>query len=190
MTQSADVRVRRAVFLDRDGVINRAVVQDGRPYSPASLEELEILSDAPAALADLKGRGFLLIVVTNQPDVARGKQRRETVEQINQVLASSLGLDRILVCYHSGEDECDCRKPLPGLLLRAARDHGIDLRQSFMVGDRWRDIDAGHNAGCKTVLVDHRYQERGPTREPDARVKSLREAADWIVRSVSKGSEP
>lgn len=177
------------MFLDRDGVINRAILREGKPCSPASLEELEIPPDAPAALADLKRWGFMLIVVTNQPDVARGKQRRELVEQINQVLTSSLGLDRILVCYHSGEDGCDCRKPLPGLLFRAARDHHIDLRHSFMIGDRWRDIDAGHDAGCKTVLIDRRYGERRPTYEPDTRVKSLREAADWIIRSVSKGNK-
>ena len=123
---------RRAVFLDRDGVINRARVQNGKPYPPASVAELEIVPDAADALADLKRHGFLLIVVTNQPDVARGSQRRDTVEQIHQVLASALPLDQILVCYHSGEDRCDCRKPSPGLLIQAAREHQIDLTQSFM----------------------------------------------------------
>jgi D-glycero-D-manno-heptose 1,7-bisphosphate phosphatase len=175
------------VFLDRDGVINRARVQDGKPFPPATLEELEILPDASTALPDLKRHGFLLIVVTNQPDVARGTQRRETVEQMNLTLTSVLPIDRILVCYHSGEDGCDCRKPLPGLLLRAAREHQIDLHRSFMVGDRWRDIDAGHNAGCQTVLIDYAYKERGPAREPAARVRSLREAADWIINRLSKG---
>ena len=178
---------RRAVFLDRDGVINRARVQNGKPYPPANVAELEIVPDAADALADLKRHGFLLIVVTNQPDVARGSQRRDTVEQIHQVLASALPLDQILVCYHSGEDRCDCRKPSPGLLIQAAREHQIDLTQSLMVGDRWRDIDAGLNAGCKTVLIDYGYQEQGPLREPIKRVKSLREAADWILSWNSKG---
>jgi D-glycero-D-manno-heptose 1,7-bisphosphate phosphatase len=174
------------VFLDRDGVINRARVKNGKPYPPATLEELQIFPDAPEALADLRRLGFLLIVVTNQPDVSRGTQRRETVERVNQALASALPLDQILVCYHSGEDGCDCRKPLPGLLVQAARQHRVDLPRSFMVGDRWRDIDAGYNAGCKTVLIDYGYEERGPAQEPAARVKSLREAADWIIRSVWK----
>jgi D-sedoheptulose 7-phosphate isomerase len=180
---------RRAVFLDRDGVIDRARIQNGKPVPPATLAELEIFPDASAALADLKRHGFLLIVVTNQPDVARGTQQRETVEQINLALASALPIDQVLVCYHSGQSECDCRKPLPGLLLRAAREHQIDLLRSFMVGDRWRDIDAGHNAGCQTVLIDYAYKERSPERAATARVKSLREAADWIIESISKGAE-
>jgi D-glycero-D-manno-heptose 1,7-bisphosphate phosphatase len=177
---------RRAVFLDRDGVINRARVQNGKPFPPATLEELEIFPDAAAALADLKRHGFLLIVVTNQPDVARGTQQRETVEQINVALTSALPIDQVLVCYHTGEDKCNCRKPLPGLLFRAAREHRIDLLHSFMVGDRWRDIDAGYNAGCETVLIDYAYKEQGPAREPTARVKSLREAADWMIDRIER----
>jgi D-glycero-D-manno-heptose 1,7-bisphosphate phosphatase len=179
----------RAVFLDRDGVINRAIVRDGRPYPPATLEELEILPDASSALADLKDGGFLLLLITNQPDVARGLQRREVVGQINQVLASALPLDGVFVCYHSDNEVCDCRKPRPGLLEQAGRDRGIDLARSFVVGDRWRDIDAGHNAGCTTVLIDRDYKERAPAHQPDARVKSLREAADWILRSVPPDGE-
>ena len=177
---------QRGVFLDRDGVINRAVVRDGKPYSPATLEELEILPDAPSALADLKGRGFILLVITNQPDVGRGLQPREVVERMNQVLASSLPLDAVFVCYHSDEDACDCRKPRPGLLLRAARDWDLDLARSFVIGDRWRDIEAGHNAGCLTIWIDRDYQEPPPACPPNARVKSLREAADWILRSAAQ----
>ena len=177
----------RGVFLDRDGVINRAVVRDGKPYSPATLKELEILPDASSALADLKGCGFLLLVITNQPDVGRGLQQRDVVEGINQTLASALPLDAVLVCYHSDEDACDCRKPRPGMLLRAARDWDLDLARSFMIGDRWRDIEAGHNAGCITVLIDRDYQEVAPASPPHVRVKSLREAADWILKSVAQG---
>jgi len=174
---------RPAVFLDRDGVINRAMVREGKPYPPATLEELQILPDAAAALADLKQRGFLLLVVTNQPDVARGQQRREMVEQINRALASALPLDEVLVCYHSDHDACQCRKPQPGLFVQAAVDWEIDLARSFVIGDRWRDIDAGYNAGCMTVLIDYAYEERAPAHQPDVRVKSLREAVDWILRS-------
>jgi D-glycero-D-manno-heptose 1,7-bisphosphate phosphatase len=184
---AADPGERRAVFLDRDGVINRVRVHDGKPFPPATLEELEILPDASVALADLKRHGFLLIVVTNQPDVARGTQQRETVERINFALVCALPIDEVLVCYHSGDDECDCRKPRPGLLLRAAQEHQIDLPRSFMVGDRWRDIDAGHNAGCQTVLIDYAYKERSPAREPTTKVRSLREAADWVISRLSRG---
>jgi D-glycero-D-manno-heptose 1,7-bisphosphate phosphatase len=178
---------RRGVFLDRDGVINRAVVRDGKPHPPATVEELEILPDASSALSDLKNSGFLLLVITNQPDVGRGLQQREVVERMNQILASALPLDAVFVCYHTDDDACDCRKPRPGMLVRAAREWDLDLARSFMVGDRWRDIEAGHNAGCLTVLIDRNYQEIGPACQPDVRVKSLREAADWILRPAAQG---
>jgi D-sedoheptulose 7-phosphate isomerase len=174
---------RRAVFLDRDGVINKAILREGKPYPPSNLSELEVASDTPAALQDLKSRGFELVVITNQPDVARGSLSRDTVESINQALKTSLPLDDVFVCYHIDKDNCECRKPKPGMILEAARKHSIDLSRSFMVGDRWRDIDAGHNAGCKTILLDNSYNERTPAYPPDARVGSLREAADWIVQS-------
>jgi D-sedoheptulose 7-phosphate isomerase len=174
---------RAAVFLDRDGVINRAVVREGKPFPPSSLEELELLPDVASVLLDLRRNGFALYVVTNQPDVARGTQTRETIEAMHRKLASSLPIDGIFVCYHDDIDHCDCRKPLPGLLLEAQRKHNIDLSRSFLVGDRWRDIDAGHSAGCKTVLIDYGYRERKPSQPPEATVRSLREAADWILRS-------
>ena len=178
--------MNRAVFLDRDGVLNRAVLRGGKPYPPVSLDELEILPGVLEALAELKQRGFLLLVVTNQPDVARGRQTREGVETLHRTLAQALPVDGFFACYHDDGDGCTCRKPLPGLLLEAASLHEIDLARSFLVGDRWRDMDAGSSAGCTTLLVDYGYQERGPAQEPRARVKSLREAADWILRQDSR----
>lgn len=180
---------RRAVFLDRDGVLNRAVVRDGRPYPPATLAELEILPGAPQALGALQTAGFLLIGVTNQPDVARGAQRRETVEAMNATLLRALPLREILVCYHDDRDGCECRKPRPGLVLEAAARHGIDLASSVMVGDRWRDVEAGRRAGCATVFIDYGYAEadRGEGRA-DRVVHSVSEAADWIL-SRSQGLE-
>jgi D-sedoheptulose 7-phosphate isomerase len=181
---------RRAVFLDRDGVINRAFVRDGKPLAPPTLQELEVLPGVPEALRELKSHGYTLIVVTNQPDVGRGKQTRAGLDAMHQSLSASLPIDDILVCPHTDEDDCDCRKPLPGMLREAAQKHNIDLAASFMVGDRWRDIEAGYNAGCKTILIDYGYSERPPDRAPDLRVGSLREAADWIIRSTTKGSHP
>ncbi len=172
----------RAVFLDRDGVLNRAIVRSGKPYPPASARDLEILPGVEGILEDLKRAGFLLLVVTNQPDVGLGIQSRETVEAIHDQLRAQLPLDDIYVCYHTDSDCCDCRKPSPGLLLRAARQYGLDLPSCYMVGDRWRDIDAGHNAGCKAILVDYNYQEQKPQKQPIAIVRSLREAGDWILR--------
>jgi D-glycero-D-manno-heptose 1,7-bisphosphate phosphatase len=174
----------RAVFLDRDGVLNRAVIRGGKPYPPASLGELEIPPDVPGALAALKERGFLLLVVTNQPDVARGSQQRAVVERMHEALRAALPIDDFFVCYHDDKDICDCRKPKPGLLLQAARKYGLELRSSYLIGDRWRDIDAGQAAGCSTIWIDRGYTERGPSQAPTARVKSCLEAARWIVAEV------
>jgi len=173
----------RAVFLDRDGVLNRAMVRDGKPYPPASLAELEIVEGAAAALARLKALGFLLFVVTNQPDVARGTQTLEAVQAIHDTMRQTLPLDEFLICPHDDGDGCQCRKPAPGLVIEAQQRYGIDLSRSFLVGDRWRDIDAGHAAGCRTVWLDRNYRERGPSAPPDARVESLPDAVDWIVRN-------
>lgn len=173
--------LRRAVFLDRDGVLNRAVVRNGRPYPPASLQELEITPGTRESLLELRRRGMLLIVVTNQPDVSRGTQTVQAVNEINQALMRALPLDEVLVCFHDDQDNCACRKPRPGLLLQAATKYGLSLHNSFLVGDRPKDIDAGHAAGCATVLIDHGYTEALARAVPDARVSSLDEAVRWIA---------
>jgi D-glycero-D-manno-heptose 1,7-bisphosphate phosphatase len=170
---------RRAVFLDRDGVLNRAFVRDGQPHPPSTLAELEILPGVPEALALLRAEGFLLVVVTNQPDVARGTQTRAAVEGLHAALRERLPLDEFRVCYHDDADRCACRKPAPGLLLQAARELELDLASCFMVGDRWRDIEAGRRAGCTTVFVDHGYVEPRPV-DFHVRVASLPEASRWI----------
>ncbi|MBZ5558492.1 MAG: HAD family hydrolase [Acidobacteriia bacterium] len=175
-----DVGRRRAVFLDRDGVINRAVVRDGKPHPPTDADHVDVLPGVAAALGRLKAAGYLLIVVTNQPDVARGTQSREAVEAIHARLASELPIDDFRACYHDDRDACACRKPKPGLIIDAALAHGVDLRESVMVGDRWRDIEAGRRAGCQTVFVNHEYEERKPEK-PDAVVGALEEAATWIL---------
>jgi D-glycero-D-manno-heptose 1,7-bisphosphate phosphatase len=178
---------RRAVFLDRDGVLNAAVVLGGKPYPPPSVEATEVLPGVSTALADLKAAGFLLIVATNQPDVANGIQSRDNVEAIHRRLRAELPLDEILVCYHRDEDQCHCRKPAPGLLLEAAARYALDLSLCFMVGDRWRDVDAGSRAGCRAILLDYGYRERPPQNEPVARVSSLRQATDWILANQRHG---
>ena len=172
--------MRRAVFLDRDGVINRAIVRDGKPYPPVSLLELEILPGVHEALQQLHDANYLLIVVTNQPDVARCITKREDVEQMNDFLLSQLPIDDFKTCYHDSGDKCGCRKPLPGALLEAAQEHNIDLSKSFMVGDRWRDVEAGASAGCKTFFINYRYAEQKPD-APDFIVSSLLEAKKIIL---------
>ena len=172
--------LNRVVFLDRDGVINSAVMRNGMPYPPASVAETRIVSEAPQALARLKVAGFRLAVITNQPDVARGTQTRETVEAINAFLASELPLDHFEVCYHDEADACNCRKPKPGLIYRASQILGVDASGGFVVGDRWRDIEAGRAAGCRTVWIDRGYVEQLP-KHYDHRATSLLAAAQWIV---------
>jgi D-glycero-D-manno-heptose 1,7-bisphosphate phosphatase len=173
----------QAVFLDRDGVINRALERDCKPYPPRNLKEFEILPEVPAACAKLKQAGFLLVVVTNQPDVGRGTLKQEIVETIHAEMCRQLPIDRVEVCYHSGQgqSDCDCRKPKPGMLLRAARELGIDLAQSWMVGDRWRDIDCGHAAGCRTIFIDRGYAEE-LRQKPHFSAGNLAESADIILR--------
>lgn len=175
-----DSKRRRAVFFDRDGVINRAIVRGGKPYPPASSDDLEIPPEVGAALERLKQAGYLRIVVTNQPDVARGTQSRAAVEDMHARLSSVLPIDEFRVCYHDDADACECRKPKPGLILAAARAHNVDLHSSMMVGDRWRDVEAGKAAGCKTIFIDRGYAERRPE-NPDAVVASVPEAIEWIL---------
>lgn len=178
--------MKRAVFLDRDGVLNEPVIRDGRPYPPTTLDELKVISDARSALSRLKEAGYLLVVVTNQPDVPRGTQTREVVDAINAAIGTALPIDDFFICFHDDADGCHCRKPKPGLLIDAATKHEIDLPSSFMIGDRWRDIDAGAAAGCRTVLIEYGYRERTPEHVPDFRAESLEGAAEWILGATKQ----
>ena len=178
--------LKPGVFLDRDGVLNDAVIRDGKPYPPDSAEEVRIAADASGALQRLKAAGFPLIVVTNQPDVARGKQTAEAVEEIHRAIGRALPVDDFLSCFHDDRDGCACRKPKAGLILEGARQHGVDPAGSFLIGDRWRDIDAGRAAGCRTIWIDRGYRERGPSAPADAKVASLGEAAAWILQHLSE----
>ena len=179
--------LKRAVFLDRDGVINQPRVVDRKPYPPASVGEFILLPGVPEACRKLKAAGWLLVVATNQPDVGRGTLQREVVEAIHAHMCRQLPIDRVEVCYHPGRGapECDCRKPRPGMLLRAAQVLGIDLAQSWMVGDRWRDVDCGHAAGCRTIFIDRGYAEE-LRQKPHFSAGNLAEAADIILRESKK----
>jgi D-glycero-D-manno-heptose 1,7-bisphosphate phosphatase len=172
--------VRRAVFLDRDGVINANLERDGRPVAPTTLAEFRILPGVGDAVRRLKQHGYLVVVITNQPDVANGLTERSTVEAMHDVIRAQVGIDDIRICFHNDAAGCDCRKPKPGLILAAAAEHDIDLARSYVVGDRWRDVAAGRAAGCTTVFVDYGYRQDGPN-FPDSVVSSLPEAAAFIL---------
>ena len=177
------VEKRKAVFLDRDGVLNLSVVREGKPYPPGSFADLVVAPGVEQGCKALREAGFLLIGITNQPDVPRGITQKSTVEQINGYLTTLLSMDSIRVCYHDNADECECRKPKPGLILEAAHERGIDLAASFMVGDRWKDVEAGTRAGCSTVLIDNRYAEPNKSR-PTYTVNSFREAVEVILMNA------
>ena len=171
---------QRGVFLDRDGVLVRSQIRNGKAYAPRRLEDFMIYPQASAALQHLKQRGFVLIVVTNQPDVGNGLVPKEIVDEMNAQLFRDLPVDGLKVCFHAQTDGCDCRKPKPGMLLDAAAEFGIDLQDSYMVGDRWSDTAAGRAAGCTTVFIDRAYAETN-RESADATVSDITEAAEWIL---------
>jgi len=182
---------RRAVFLDRDGVLIETAVRNGKPYAITEAEPAIVIDGVAEACARLKAAGFLLVLVTNQPDVARGTTSIGFVERTNSALKAKLGLDDARACCHQASDQCRCRKPKPGLLIDAAAPMAIDLAASIMVGDRWSDIEAGRNAGCRTVLIECHYDEQA-AQSPDHVARSLLDAVPWIaaVSPETKGYSP
>ena len=170
----------KAIFLDRDGVINRTVVKGGRPYPPSSLAKLEIFPGVKAALKSLHKAGYLLIIVTNQPDVARGTTPKAIVDEIHKHMLAEFPIEKILCCFHDNKDNCECRKPKPGLIFVAAENYNLVLSECYMIGDRWRDIDAGLLAGCKTIFIDYGYAEKQPE-QFHYKVRSLYEASKIIL---------
>ena len=175
----------KAVFLDRDGVINANLVRNGKPVAPTDLAEFRILPGAANAVRLLKDAGFLAIVVTNQPDVRTGLTSKATMEAMHDEIRRQIPVDDFFICFHVDADNCSCRKPKPGLILDAAKKYNIDVASSYIIGDRWRDILAGQAAGCRTIFVDYGFvQDRLAT--ADQTVKSLAEAAEFILKTDYK----
>jgi D-glycero-D-manno-heptose 1,7-bisphosphate phosphatase len=179
---------RRAVFLDRDGVLNRAEVRDGKPYAPRRLEEFRLLPGTAAALRGLREARLFLVVITNQPDIANGLVGEAVVAAMHERLRKRLPIDDIKLCPHGQSAGCDCRKPKPGMLMAAARQHAIDLSASFMVGDRVSDMLAGQAAGCYTIFLQRGYEEtRRQSIEADTVAYSLPGAARLILSRLQGG---
>jgi D-glycero-D-manno-heptose 1,7-bisphosphate phosphatase len=175
---SLQVMTTRAVFLDRDGVINRPLVRNGTPYPPQNSSEFEWMDGIHQTLRTLRERGFTLLIFTNQPDVARGTQTEAQLDEFHQRILAELPIQHIYSCLHDDVAQCDCRKPKAGMLFAGRDDFGVDLSRSWVVGDRWRDIEAGRAAGCRTVLVQHGYNERQAT--ADYEVRSIPELLEII----------
>jgi D-glycero-D-manno-heptose 1,7-bisphosphate phosphatase len=174
--------IEKAVFLDRDGVLNNIIIKDGLPYSPSKYEELKILPGVKDSIKKLKKMEFLCIMVTNQPDVARGKIEKEIVVKMNNYLSKTLDLDDTFVCFHDDVDKCKCRKPKPGLILEATQKWNINLSKSYMIGDRWKDIDAGALSGCKTIFINNNYKEKIKS-QPNFTCENLLKAVNLIEKN-------
>lgn len=170
----------RAVFLDRDGVLNVSYVVGGKPYAPTCFADFQLYNGIEGPLNSLKDVGYTLIVVTNQPDVGNDKTAKHEVERMHHYLMDTLPLEAVQVCYHSQLEGCDCRKPKPGMLEEAADRFQIELNESFMIGDRDGDIAAGVAAGCETILIDRGYCEPYVT-TPSKTVSDVKEAVDYIL---------
>jgi D-glycero-D-manno-heptose 1,7-bisphosphate phosphatase len=177
------VMAAKAVFLDRDGVLVIPEFRDGRSFAPTTLDAYRFYPDAARALARLKAAGYKLVVVTNQPDVGKGVIPKVVVNEMHDRLREAMPVDAIKACFHTQSANCDCRKPKPGMLLEAARESDIDLKSSFMVGDRASDVEAGEAAGCRTVFIDLDYRERRPA-APTYTVQSIASAVDCILGST------
>jgi D-glycero-D-manno-heptose 1,7-bisphosphate phosphatase len=175
------LRMRKAVFLDRDGVLVVPCFAAGRSYAPTSLAEFTLYPDAARSVARLHDAGYIVVVVTNQPDVGHGRTARRVVEAMHEELCKAVDIDCIEVCYHTLADNCDCRKPLPGMLRRAMTRFSIDPSQSWMVGDRASDVEAGKAAACRTVFIDLGYTSESPPADADCIVSSLAEAVAYIL---------
>jgi D-glycero-D-manno-heptose 1,7-bisphosphate phosphatase len=169
----------KAVFFDRDGVINLTVFRKGAHRAPADMSEFAYVEGVVPTLEALRARGYVLLVCTNQPDVARGWQSREQVDAFHQRIAQELPVSGIYSCFHDDAHDCLCRKPKPGLLHQGGEQFDIDYARSFMIGDRWKDIEAGRAAGCRTIYLRHAHDSE-PAHEPDYEIRRLSELLDII----------
>ena len=169
----------RGAFLDRDGVINKVKFQKNVPMPPSRIDEIEILEGVSEAINLLTKKKFLPVVVTNQPDIARGLYSLEHVDSINQNISKLTGIKHFYVCPHDNKQLCNCRKPMPGLITQAVLDLNLTLEGSIVVGDRWRDIEAGQNLELMCYFIDYSYDEKKP-KQPYMRVSSLLEVAQEV----------
>lgn len=186
--------MKKAAFLDRDGVINANVERDGKPVAPVSFSDFRILPGVEDAVHALKRAGFLIVIVTNQPDIGTGRTTLAELEAMHGEIRRRMPIDDIKACFHVDADQCHCRKPKPGMITDAAAELNISLADSYLVGDRWRDVEAGRAAGCRTIFVDSGYKQDGPL-HPDWTVTSLPEAAAIILNipadaGASRAAQP
>jgi len=175
----------KALFWDRDGVLNKIIMRDGKPSSPWRIEEFEILPDVKRCLEKTKEMGFLNIVFTSQPDISRGFLKTEELEKMHRIISKTLSVDEIKFCPHDDKDNCECRKPKPGLIVEAVKKWSIDLDKSYVVGDSWKDIKAGKSVGCKTFLLRKKYN-KDYKEDYDFEINSLKQMVEIIKNLNNK----
>lgn len=169
---------KKAIFLDRDGVINDVIFRgSNKPIAPWSLEEFKLYVGIEEPLRQLSDSGYLLFVVSNQPDISKGLVDIQIVQQMNDIIVSQFPIEKVVFCPHEDRHKCACRKPKSGMLIELAAEYGVDLNASYLIGDNWKDIAAGEAAGCKTILIKRAYNK---TVNADNYVQSLDEVTKII----------
>jgi len=175
----------KAIFLDRDGVLVKSFTRKGKAYAPTKLKDFKIYKDSTRCVKKLNSLGFKIFVITNQPDVGKKLISKSTLNKMHNKLKKKIEIDKIYTCIHTQDQKCTCRKPKPGMILKAAKVYKINLKKSYMIGDRSSDIICGNKAGCKTIFINRNYKEKKPLTQI-ASVKSFKEATNCIVRSLKK----
>jgi D-glycero-D-manno-heptose 1,7-bisphosphate phosphatase len=170
--------MNKAVFLDRDGVINKALIRDGKAYSPRHFSEFEFMENIADQIRKIKDAGYFVIVITNQPDISRGIMDMSELNKMTEAIKANLPVDEIFICPHDDNDNCLCRKPKPGMLLNAAKKYEINLNECFFIGDGWKDMEAAKNAGCRGILIDAFYNK---SIDCFKRVHDMKDAVDIIL---------
>jgi D-glycero-D-manno-heptose 1,7-bisphosphate phosphatase len=174
----------KAIFLDRDGVINHVLYHEGvnKPSSPWKFEEFQLYNGVEKPLEELRKMGFLLLIISNQPDISKGKIEEGMTEKVNKIIFEKLPIQDILICPHEDRHNCNCRKPKPGMIIELSKKWNVDIGKSFLIGDRWKDIEAGENAGCTSILLDKPYNK---DTKAEYRTKDLQSAVE-LIKSISK----
>ena len=170
----------KCIFLDRDGVINKPIIIDNKPYSPRNKYQFELLPNIEKYLKKIHSLGFLTIIITNQPDISTNHINENLLNEFHDIIKNKMPITDIYVCKYIDTDDCYCRKPKPGLILTAAKKYKINLKKSYFIGDRWKDIDAANKAGCHSIFIDYGYKEKLKT-TPINNVKSVKEAFEIIL---------
>jgi D-glycero-D-manno-heptose 1,7-bisphosphate phosphatase len=173
------VNKNKAIFFDRDGVLNKTLLKNGKPYAPRNIKDFKIISDAYSILSYLKSLNYLMFVVTNQPDVGNGYMDKIIVEEMHEMILDQLPIQEIFTCYHSQKDNCSCRKPKTGMLEKAHKKFNLNIKDCFIVGDRFSDIEAGQKFKFQTVMIGTGYGEK-PLAKPDFNIDKLEDLRSII----------